>query len=331
MFKFKTLSLLASGILGIATVHAHNDKHYQHPRPDAHAPIGVMGDHRHKAGEFMLSYRYMWMDMEGSRSGSQSISDSDALQDFMVTPTEMTMEMHMLGAMYAPSNDVTLMLMVPYITKKMDHITRMGGEFTTEASGIGDVVLSALIDFRSNDMHQTHFNLSVSVPTGSIDERDQTPMGNTVLPFPMQIGSGTYDLNLGFTHNAYVENWSWGEQFIYTISTGENDRNYRFGNELKASAWAARKWNDFISSSIRLAYKNWDDVEADNAAMMVPVPTARADLRAGERLDLGLGLNLLTGHKFRLAAEALLPVYQDLDGPQLETDLTITLGVQKAW
>jgi hypothetical protein len=26
-------------------------------RPDSHAPIGVMGDHAHKTGEVMLSYR----------------------------------------------------------------------------------------------------------------------------------------------------------------------------------------------------------------------------------------------------------------------------------
>jgi len=30
----------------------------------------------------------------------------------------------------------------------------------------------------------------------------------------------------------------------------------------------------------------------------------------------------------RLAAEAGAPVYQDLDGPQLETDLVFTLGAQ---
>ncbi|MEL7333685.1 MAG: hypothetical protein AAFN12_15670 [Cyanobacteria bacterium J06560_2] len=29
-------------------------------RPDSHAPIGVMGDHTHEKGEFMLSYRYMY-------------------------------------------------------------------------------------------------------------------------------------------------------------------------------------------------------------------------------------------------------------------------------
>ena len=34
-------------------------------RPDGHAPISVMGDHMHEMGEWMVSYRYMTMDMNG--------------------------------------------------------------------------------------------------------------------------------------------------------------------------------------------------------------------------------------------------------------------------
>ena len=41
-------------------------------RPDGHAPIGVMGDHRHEAGEIMFSYRFMYMNMDGSRDGADA-------------------------------------------------------------------------------------------------------------------------------------------------------------------------------------------------------------------------------------------------------------------
>ena len=43
-------------------------------RADGHAPIGVMGEHRHKTGGVMLSYRFMHMDMEGYRSGTNGLS-----------------------------------------------------------------------------------------------------------------------------------------------------------------------------------------------------------------------------------------------------------------
>ena len=47
-------------------------------RADSHAPIGVMGDHMHKQGEWMLSYRFMTMNMEGNLKGSNNI-DPDTI------------------------------------------------------------------------------------------------------------------------------------------------------------------------------------------------------------------------------------------------------------
>lgn len=39
----------------------------------------------------------------------------------------MTMDMHMLGAMYAPTDRVTLMLMANYLEQNMAHVTYRGG------------------------------------------------------------------------------------------------------------------------------------------------------------------------------------------------------------
>ncbi len=62
------------------------------------------------------------------------------------------------------------------------------------------------------------------------------------------------------------------------------------------------------------------------------VPTADSKRRAGERLDLLLGLNLfqtkgfLEGH--RITVEGGLPIYQSLDGPQLENDWYVNVAWQ---
>src|SRR6056297_2085707 len=91
-------------------------------RADGHAPIGVMGDHIHKTGEVMLSYRFMHMDMSGYRSGTNGLSPEQVAAtpnrffgmpgqppNIRIVPTSMTMDMHMFGAMYAPSDRLTLM------------------------------------------------------------------------------------------------------------------------------------------------------------------------------------------------------------------------------
>ena len=45
-----------------------------------------MGDHGHKTGEAMLSYRFMAMDMQGLQSGTTTVEMADVFKDFMMVP-----------------------------------------------------------------------------------------------------------------------------------------------------------------------------------------------------------------------------------------------------
>lgn len=313
-------------------------------RPDGHAPMGVMGDHTHGSGEFMLSYRFMTMGMKGSRDGTDAIDDADIVAaggpyGYMVTPTEMPMQMHMFGGMFAPKANLTLMVMVPVISSSMDHMTRAGGKFTVESSGVGDVKLSGLLTVSRAGNSRIHLNIGVSLPTGSIDQKDVTPASGgqeAPLPYPMQIGSGTIDLLPGITFLGQSRDWSWGCQGKATIRLGENDNKYTFGNNYMATVWGARRFNGWWSGSVRLAGLKWLDVKgADPRLNPAMVPTADPGLRAGSSISAGVGINfeVPTGslHGFRLAVEGLIPFYQSLDGPQLETDYQVVVGTQYAW
>lgn len=316
-----------------AAHHGHGDTH----RHTEYAPIGVMGDHVHGAGEFMLSYRFMYMEMDGNRDGTSGVSANQVFRrGYMVAPTSMSMEMHMVGAMYAPTDALTLMAMLPHTRLSMDHVTRMGGRFTTESDGIGDFKLGALLAVLRSETHHIHLNLGVTAPTGSIDERDVTPMGpDQKLPYPMQLGSGTFDLLPGVTYLGQAGPWSWGAQLGGTIRMGTNDEGYSLGNRARATLWGAFRWTAFVSTSLRLDGQAWGDIDgADRDLNPSVVPTADPALRAGERIDLLFGVSL-GGHgaleHHRLSVEAGLPVYQYLDGPQLETDFLVTAGYQFIW
>lgn len=76
--------------------------------------VGVLGSHTHLKGEWIVGYKFMVMSMEGNRVGAQQISTQDVLSSYMVSPLEMTMEMHMVELMFAPSDALTVMAMVPY-------------------------------------------------------------------------------------------------------------------------------------------------------------------------------------------------------------------------
>lgn len=317
--------------------HIHN-AHNGHAGHDTPAPIGVMGDHLHPQGDWMLSYRYMHMKMEGSLKGSDHISNQQILaptgENFLITPTEMTMDMHMLGVMYAPSDNLTLMAMAPYINNSMDHRTRMGTTFTTGSEGIGDVQLSALFGLMQWNAQHVHLNVGISAPTGSINEKDHTPMGRVRLPYPMQLGSGTWDLVAGLTYGGREGKWAWGSQATGTTRLqSENDNDYRLGNRLHITGWLLRDISRGWNASLRIDGKAWGDIHgADPQLNKNVVPTADPDLRGGKRIDVLAGLNYASGsdspqaHTFGI--EAGVPGWQNLDGPQLETRWTVIAGWQ---
>lgn len=317
---------------------------YPAERADSHGPIGAMGDHTHNEGEFMFTYKYMRMFMDGNRDGTNNLSKSDVLRDFFVTPTEMTTQMHMFNFMYGLNQTVTLTAMIPYLLKSMDHETRTGVKFTTKSSGFGDIRLGSLVrlyafETPSLGSHRFHFNAAVGLPTGDIKATGATPLGVTRLPYPMQLGSGTVDLFPGLTYSGGLNDVSWGLQAIGTIRVGKNNQGYALGDEYEASAYGAYQWAKWISNSVRFKWKDWENYEgrdpniARTNPMSVPlVPTAETGRRGGKRLDLLVGMNILfpevMGLENHLGIEGGVPIYQNLDGPQLESDYTFFVGWQ---
>lgn len=347
---YKLTFLSSAGIAFAIAAHAgpeafHSDKgvvgdqsNWDSHRVDSHAPIGVMAEHTHEAGEIMASYRYMIMNMVGMRNGTDSLTAEQVFaQGFPVSPTKMSMEMHMVGLMFAPTDNITLMLMANLLSIEMEHVTRAGspprrlrGErFTTSSEDWGDTQLAALIKIYDQNRQRAHLNLGISAPTGTVDAQDPGP-----LPYPMQTGSGTWDLIAGATWLGQDASglWSYGAQGIGTIRLGENEEDYTLGDGVDATIWLARKLSDRLSLSGRIGWAWNDEIDGADARLNQRlVPTAAPGNFGRQRLDASLGVNWYGKNGHRLAVEAGIPMYEDISGPLLETDYWLTVGWQKAW
>jgi hypothetical protein len=93
-----------------------------------------------------------------------------------------------------------------------------------------------------------------------------------------------------------------------------------------------------VSFSTRFGISSWGNIDGRDRNLVIPpsvVPTADPNLRGGTRVDWAGGINFkfvdgpLQGG--RLAFEAGLPLWQDLDGPQLGADWFMTAGLQYAF
>ncbi|GMQ95748.1 MAG: hypothetical protein BMS9Abin14_202 [Gammaproteobacteria bacterium] len=307
------------------------------PGMDSSAADMTVGSMSPKAGELMPSLDYMRMRMDGNRDGTRDVSTAEVLSQYPVAPLSMDDDMLMAGLMYGITDDISVMAMVPYVWKSMDHVTRSGVDFTTKSEGIGDLRLIGGFDVLKNADRTLNLSAGLSFPSGSTDERDDTPSGaNQLLPYPMQNGSGSIDVLPGITYVDRSKDWSWGGQFHAILRLGENDDNYTLGNVYGASVWGARRWVNWFSSSARLIGEVVENIDgADPRLNPAQAPTADPNLRAGNFLSLGLGFNFRvpsgSAKDLRLSVEGVIPVVQDLDGPQLEREYTILIELKKTF
>ena len=361
-----SISLLSS-LVSLAT-YAQEHDHAQmlrdqaghdHIRPDSHAPISVMAEHSHSEGEWMLSYRFMSMDMEGLRRGRDGISPADAFAaNYTVAPSSMSMDMHMFGGMKAISDKNTLMLMVPYLETEMDHaifpmasplIGLNGGasRFTTNSSGWGDLKAGILHTMWQEDGRNVLIAGTIGLPTGSIGEQGIIPgpggLIDRQLPAPMQLGSGSFEFRPTVTYNSSYEDWSWGTQASAIVRLDDNNHGYQLGDSFTTQAWVSKPISHSLALNGRLAYTYTNQLSGTQTGVGQHPPFARSrdtvttafsKNYGGEMLTAAIGANFVfnegpvKGH--RLAVEIGVPIHQDLYGIQLETDWTLTIGWQLA-
>jgi hypothetical protein len=285
-----------------------------------------------QAGQWMLGYQFMLEKLDGTLDGTHDISEAKVLERFDATPTDMTMQMHMAMVMYAPTDKLTLMAMLPYVSMTMGELHRDGTRSTERSEGIGDLELRGMYslyatkDFR----HKLLANFGVGFPTGSINERD--PEGER-MEYPMQTGSGTFSLLPGFTYLGQALPWGWGADFGSTVRLGQNDVGYRLGNRYQLGVSIARELANWVSLSAGARGELWENISGSDPLLdPTTEPTKDTNLQGGKRLSALFGITfhpqkgLLKGQHIHIQAE--VPVVQSLDGPQLQRSWLIRCGWQ---
>jgi len=316
--------------------------------PEGHAPAGVMGDHRHDAGEWMFGYRYLSTDYSGLYQGSGKISAmTAAMAGYAMVPTSMNMEMHMLDIMYAPTDNITLMLMPMYMTMDMTmmatpmmpgmdmgHAGHATGAHSHSISGLGDTNASALIGLAHADDWSLHATVGVSIPTGSVDEKGAT--GNYT-HYGMQLGSGTWDFMPGLTYMAKRDALSWGAQVGAVLPMEDsNDSGFSVGERYFATAWTAYRATDWLSLSGRMVYDRKGDINGhyDGPHNHTSPPDFQANY-GGEFVDFGLGFNVVAQHGplagIRVGVEWIENVKASFNGIQLGRDDGLNISLAYAF
>lgn len=346
----------------LAIAHNEHSHHTGHNTHGSHAPAGVMYDHTlHNAGDFMVGYRYMY----GNQAGASLHGDSVA-KDLDIaklgcknhpcanTPTYMTMHMHMIDLMYAPTDWLTLMLMPQFVDMSMNmrdvqgdqqdpHPHQHSGGHTT--GGVGDTGVYAITKIFDRPGHHINLSLGISVPTGDVGVklRDAHKLGDVFIHYGMQLGSGTWDFKPALTYTGELDHWSWGVQLSGTKRLeSKNTSGFAFGDMFQATAWGGYKLTHWLSASVRGVYSLQGTVKnefngahlGDGGVSFDGTPRSWGGTEdftgnyGGRFWDVGFGLNAavpsgdLQGN--RLSFEWLQPVHDDVNGYQVERDAALS-------
>jgi len=310
-----------------------------------------------------LKYQYIRNQFKGYRSSTHGVAMSSlfptglppAPGKFPVLPRRIVQQAHTFTASYDVLEDTVLSLMLPYIRQRTDHLSIVPGfpAFRIASDGIGDVAVSATHRFWQSPGRQFHWILGVSAPTGSINQKGDTPRsppgGRDQLPYTMQLGSGTWDVTLGGGYSGQfgdtrdslrsLGTLDWGLDVNGKLRAGHNDRDYRLGHVLTTSVWIKAAPVDWLRPKLALATHVWGRIHGEDQELKIgvganaffPSPVTDPHLYGGERVNLVVGVELgrrdanddgiLAG---LLQAQSYLefgvPVYQRLNGPQVEQD-----------
>lgn len=291
------------------------------------------GGHMHGKGMFMAQYRFVRMQMDDLydtdvKVPAQKVIDSSSGDpyDYMMTPRDMSMDMHMLMLMYGVTDNIMLMAMGHYMQNTMTMWSDNGSgyiESNMRSGGLADTVLAVHYKLPL----KLNAKLGISLPTGNIDERGPMQHSasfvekNAAYPYGMQLGSGTVDVLPGLAYADSYGKLNWKVDLDYTYRTTENALGYQLGDKIQLKSVLGWDMNSNTALTLGMNTFYLEQIKGANSALNVNMsPSADATHSGGMRVDGIAGLKFSTKNRmWSLGADFVLPMYQNLWGPQMGT------------
>jgi len=172
------------------------------------------------------------------------------------------------------------------------------------------------------------FKSSIPLFLSKNHKKGRTPrdaVNDTLLPYTMQIGSGTFDFNPSLNYIRKMDKFEWANNLQGTIRMGKNYHDYSLSHRAILKTTLSYELFPFLHPSVKLLGHYWDRIHGqDNDVILpggiYPAPVTHPDLFGGRKVDLLFGLRIpinngiLKGQSLEL--EGGFPIYQYLNGPQ---------------
>ncbi len=110
-----------------------------------------------------------------------SAGQSDVFDGETVAPVRNVVKTHKLAANYKLLPKLALSANIPYSDKSADIISTVHPDFRLVAKGLGDLNVSGNYQLLSNGNERFYVDFALSLPTGSVTLKNDTPFGEDQL------------------------------------------------------------------------------------------------------------------------------------------------------
>ena len=234
---------------------------------------------------------------------------------------------------YGFTKDISIVLSTGLIEKHIGYITYNGtsgivprGTSNPGTESLQDTQLAGIWRVYQDPIHRIQVNLGLSFPTGS-DHNIATSLQPTGIWatgrafYAMQTGTGTFDVMPGILYGGAQGPWSWGLSYRARLPLGVNPEGYMWGNYQELNGWVGYSWIPGFTTTVRVNGNIQSQIVGADSWIVAKIQAADPLFYGGKRIEVFGGASfdgkLVGVPGVSLLLEGGLPVYQDLNGPQL--------------
>lgn len=308
------------------------------------APMGVFGVDMPAAGKLVASLTPNFANLSGMRMGTRNVSNEyivstvpfflNPRQTVRVVPQNIAVRTQIVGPNYGVTKDLCVVLNAGMVEKTLEALVFRGTSGIVplarnypDTVGLADFSLSGVYRIYQDEMNRIQMSLGFSFPTGS----NHATFNNFILPngsiqnirgfYGMQLGNGTFDIMPGVVYAGFTGPYSWGASWRGRFPLAANPEGYLWGDLHELNGWGGYTWTPGLTTTFRVNATLQGPIRGFDPQINRPAVPANPAFYGGQRVELFGGATVsgkFIGYdNWTLAVEAGLPVYQNLNGPQI--------------
>lgn len=335
-----TSAFAENSVLGFVNIPSLDDK--ATASHDA-VPMGIIGADAPGKNKLALKIMPIFANYAGQLIGSKGVSSqfvvlttptySNPREMMRVVPQDVQVSAQNAIVSYGITDRITAIITASMIQKQLSALTFFGetsgvplGASNTGTKGFSDLTTSLAYKVHDDGTYRVLISSGFAYPLSSDTQNIQLLQSNGAYSnerafYSLQPGSRTLDYLPGIVSVAHYADWSWGLSYRGRIPLASNPQGWRFGDLHEFNGWVGYNFGANVTSTLRLCNTLQGAIRGNDPQISgASVPT-NPNYYGGFMTEIfgGIGLDgSMIGHReISLEMEAGLPLYQDLNGPQI--------------